>query len=140
MIMTVMPHPQLAPITHPRIAARRRPPSGTRSMVSNVSKSYGVGEFAKTVVRDCTFTIEPGKLTVMIGPSGCGKSTFIRLLAGFERPSSGHDHASTASRSPGPGLDRMVLFQETALFPVDDDIRQHHVRSARARRGAAAKR
>ena len=40
-------------------------------------------------MRDCSFTIERGKLTVMIGPSGCGKSTLIRLLAGFERPSAG---------------------------------------------------
>jgi NitT/TauT family transport system ATP-binding protein len=52
----------------------------------------------------------------MIGPSGCGKSTLIRLLAGFERPTSG---AITIGGKPvnGPGLDRMVVFQETALFP-----------------------
>lgn len=84
--------------------------------VSNVSKTYGAGEFAKPVVRDCSFTIERGKLTVMIGPSGCGKSTLIRLLAGFERPSTG---SITLNGKPitGPGKDRLVVFQETALFP-----------------------
>jgi NitT/TauT family transport system ATP-binding protein len=84
--------------------------------VSNVSKSYGAAGFAKQVVQNCSFTIERGKLTVMIGPSGCGKSTLIRLLAGFERPSSGSimlDHKPIT----GPGFDRMVVFQETALFP-----------------------
>jgi len=83
---------------------------------SHVSKSYGAAQFAKEVVRDCSFTIERGKLTVMIGPSGCGKSTLIRLLAGFESPSAG---SITLNGEPvaGPGRDRLVLFQETALFP-----------------------
>jgi NitT/TauT family transport system ATP-binding protein len=61
--------------------------------VTQVSKSYGAVHFKKEVVSECSFTIERGKLTVMIGPSGCGKSTLIRLLAGFEKPT-----LSTASR------------------------------------------
>jgi len=85
-------------------------------VVSNVSKSYGGAQFNKEVVKDCSFTIERAKLTVMIGPSGCGKSTLIRLLAGFEKPSSG---TITLDGKPvdGPGRDRLVLFQESALFP-----------------------
>ena len=39
-------------------------------VVSGVSKSYGATRLKKEVVRDCSFTIERGKLTVMIGPSG----------------------------------------------------------------------
>src|SRR3954471_15380232 len=85
-------------------------------VVRNVSKSYGAAHFAKEVVKDCTFTIERSKLTVMIGPSGCGKSTLIRLLAGFERPDQG---SITLNGAPvtGPARDRLVLFQESALFP-----------------------
>ena len=85
-------------------------------IVSNVGKSYGVQQFSKEVVKACSFHIERGKLTVMIGPSGCGKSTLIRLLAGFETPTSG---TITINGAPvtGPGRDRLVLFQETALFP-----------------------
>jgi len=88
----------------------------TEIVVSNVSKSYGPMKFAKAVVRDCTFEIERGKLTVMIGPSGCGKSTLIRLLAGFERPTAG---TISIGGKPvaAPGVDRLVLFQESALFP-----------------------
>ena len=91
-------------------------PATGKIVVQSVSKSYGSGTFAKIVVRECSFTVEPGKLTVMIGPSGCGKSTIIRLLAGFERPSAG---SMTIDGKPivAPGLDRLVLFQETALFP-----------------------
>jgi NitT/TauT family transport system ATP-binding protein len=89
---------------------------GGRINVNKVSKSYGVEGFTRTIVRNCSFTIEPGKLTVMIGPSGCGKTTLIRLLAGFERPSTG---SITIDSKPivGPGVDRLVVFQETALFP-----------------------
>lgn len=85
-------------------------------VVSGVSKSYGANQFAKEVVKDCSFTIERGKLTVMIGPSGCGKSTLIRLLAGFEKPTAGTININGRPVS-GPDRDRLVLFQETALFP-----------------------
>jgi sulfonate transport system ATP-binding protein len=84
--------------------------------VQGVSKSYGALHMRKEVVHDCSFTIERAKLTVMVGPSGCGKSTLTRLLAGFEQPTRGKillDGAPIA----GPNRDRLVLFQETALFP-----------------------
>ncbi len=83
---------------------------------TGVSKSYGAAHLQREVVHDCTFTIERGKLTVMIGPSGCGKSTLIRLLAGFERPSAGQILLD-GKPITGPGRDRLVVFQETALFP-----------------------
>jgi NitT/TauT family transport system ATP-binding protein len=85
-------------------------------VVTNISKSYGAGPFSKQIVTDCSFTIESNKLTVMIGPSGCGKSTLIQLIAGFESPDSG---TITMNGKPitGPGKDRLVLFQESALFP-----------------------
>ena len=84
--------------------------------VSGVNKGYGDARFRTEVVKDCTFTIERNKLTVMIGPSGCGKSTLIRLLAGFERADSGSIMLNGAPVT-GPARDRLVLFQESALFP-----------------------
>jgi NitT/TauT family transport system ATP-binding protein len=99
-------HTKLSALPHPR---RRL---GSRVVVSNVSKLTT----RETVVHNCSFTIERGKLTVMIGPSGCGKSTSIRVIAGFERPSSG---TITVDDKPvnGPGVDRLVVFQKSALFP-----------------------
>jgi NitT/TauT family transport system ATP-binding protein len=111
--MTVASMPEIPGIDLVRGAAL---PPAAEIVVNSVSKSYGVGKFAKIIVRDCSFVLERGKLTVMIGPSGCGKSTLIRLIAGFERPTTG---TITIDGKPvvGPGVDRLVLFQETALFP-----------------------
>ena len=53
-------------------------------VANNISKTFGTGPMAKEVIKDCSFTIESGKLTVMIGPSGCGKSTILRMIAGLE--------------------------------------------------------
>jgi NitT/TauT family transport system ATP-binding protein len=84
--------------------------------LSGVGKSYGVGRSKKSVVSDCSFTIEKDAFTVMIGPSGAGKSTLVRLIAGFERPDAGRITLNGATVT-GPGKDRLVMFQETALFP-----------------------
>lgn len=82
----------------------------------DVEKTFRNGTRARTVVRQCSFRIEPGRFTVMIGPSGAGKSTLIRLIAGFEFPSAGEVRAG-GKPVRGPGKDRQVMFQETALFP-----------------------
>lgn len=84
--------------------------------LENVSKSYGPDRFATHVVRDCSFVAPAGKFTVMIGPSGVGKSTLIRLIAGFEKPTSGEIFIDGRAVT-GPGPDRQVMFQESALFP-----------------------
>ena len=93
------------------------PGTGVGEMkVEAVSKSYGADVMRKTVVEDCSFVLEKNKLTVLVGPSGCGKSTLINLLAGYEKPTSG---TITIDGQPvnRPGPDRLVVFQETALFP-----------------------
>ncbi len=92
------------------------PKTAGEIQVKGITKAYGTGLFTKTVVQDCSFTIERNKLTVMIGPSGCGKSTLIRLLAGFEKPTSGSIQID-GKPITGPGKDRLVVFQESALFP-----------------------
>ena len=85
-------------------------------VLRDVCKEYRRGREVRQVVRDCSLTVEPGTITVMIGPSGAGKSTLVRLVAGFERPTRGEIFAAGRPvTSPGP--DRQVMFQETALFP-----------------------
>lgn len=51
--------------------------------ISNLSKTFGVGETAVTVIRDLDFAIERGALEAIMGPSGSGKSTFLHLVAGL---------------------------------------------------------
>lgn len=84
--------------------------------VRGVNKSYGEEWQRQHVIADFNLTISPGQLTVVIGPSGCGKSTLVNLIAGFETCDSG---AILIDGKPisGPGHDRMVVFQETALMP-----------------------
>jgi NitT/TauT family transport system ATP-binding protein len=82
----------------------------------DVSKVYEKEGEKQTVLEDCSFLIKPGKLTVLMGPSGCGKTVLINLIAGYEAPTSGTiliDGVPVA----GPGYDRLVVFQETTLFP-----------------------
>lgn len=92
--------------------------SGETGAVSltNVGRVYKRGDNHEVFLRNCSFDIVPGKLTVLIGPSGCGKSTLIKLIAGYEKPTRG---SITIDGEPvtGPGPDRTVVFQETALFP-----------------------
>lgn len=80
--------------------------------VRGVSHSYG----GVPVLEDCSLDVPRGKLTVLVGPSGCGKSTLINILAGFERPTAGQVLLD-GKPVTGPGPDRLVVFQEMALFP-----------------------
>lgn len=84
--------------------------------LANVGRVYQRGNQHEIILRNCSFDITPGKLTVLIGPSGCGKSSLIKLIAGYEKPTMG---SITIDGKPvqGPGPDRTVVFQETALFP-----------------------
>lgn len=84
--------------------------------VANLCKGYGIGPLHKEVIKDCSFTLEKSKLTVLIGPSGCGKSALINMLAGYETPDAG-SILIDGGKVSGPGPDRLVVFQETALFP-----------------------
>lgn len=89
---------------------------GVTAELSHVSKGFGKEAAANPVLEDCSFELETGKLTVLIGPSGCGKSTLINVIAGYEHPDAGTVRIFDKPVS-SPGSDRLVVFQETALFP-----------------------
>mgnify|MGYP001374689047 CR=1 FL=1 len=81
-----------------------------------VGKGYGEAWEQQDVLKDLDMEVTPGALTCVVGPSGCGKSTLVNLIAGFERPDAG-EILLNGKRVTGPGRDRMVVFQETALIP-----------------------
>ena len=85
--------------------------------VRGVGKTFEARDHAPTVVLDdCGFEVNPAELTVLMGPSGCGKSTLAYLLAGYLVPDAGSLLIDGAPIR-GPGPDRLLVFQETALWP-----------------------
>ena len=57
--------------------------------VTNLSKTYGVGEAAVHALRGATFTLEKGEFAAVVGESGSGKSTLLNCIGGLEDPSGG---------------------------------------------------
>ena len=84
--------------------------------IRDVTKQYGEDSAVTTAIDACSFVVERGKFSVLIGPSGSGKTTLINLMAGYETPTSG-EILVDGEKINGPGWDRLVVFQETALFP-----------------------
>ena len=79
-------------------------------------------------VDHCTFDVPPGEITVVVGPSGCGKTTLLNAIAGFHSLSSGSIYlddemlCGPQKLKAQPGPDRIVVFQNGALFPWKTNI------------------
>jgi NitT/TauT family transport system ATP-binding protein len=84
--------------------------------LKSVTRGYGEKWDREEVISNFDLTVHPGELTVLVGPSGCGKTTLVNLIAGFDFPESG-EVLINGKPITGPGHDRMVVFQETALLP-----------------------
>jgi NitT/TauT family transport system ATP-binding protein len=90
--------------------------------IRNVSKTYDVSGAYVTAVENCSFDIEAGQFAAIVGPSGCGKTTLLNAIAGFDTVSSGEilldgKVISSGKKQIRPGPDRVVVFQNGALFP-----------------------
>ena len=84
-------------------------------VIDNVSKTYANGE--KVVgVAGVNLQISEGEFVVFVGPSGCGKTTLLNMIAGFARPTEGKILLD-GKEVTRPGSQRLMMFQEAALFP-----------------------
>ncbi|MCD8021942.1 MAG: ABC transporter ATP-binding protein [Lachnospiraceae bacterium] len=70
----------------------------------------------KETLKDISLTVEDGEFICIVGPSGCGKSTLLNIIAGLDQPTSGEMRIDGKVVS-GPGSDRVMMFQEHALYP-----------------------
>ena len=90
--------------------------------ISSVRKIYDPDGASVHALEDCSCEIPSGKFIAMVGPSGCGKSTLLNMIAGFDTPTDGEIRLDdqllvNASTQTPPNSDRVVVFQNGALFP-----------------------
>lgn len=83
--------------------------------IDNVNKIYGTNH----VVKDLNLKVEEGEFLTLLGSSGCGKTTTLRMVAGFEEPTSGSIRVEGESIEEKQPFERNVntVFQSYALFP-----------------------
>ncbi len=75
--------------------------------LTKVAKFYG----NRLVIKDVSFEVSPGTVTLLAGPNGAGKSTLLKLMAGLSRPSSGNVERGIADEALG------YLGHQTFIYP-----------------------
>ena len=124
--MTTQPAYTSSPASVAGVAAPIARKGGVR--MKDVVKRYGTQDAGVLAVDHCTFDVPAGEITVVVGPSGCGKTTLLNAIAGFHSLTSGTIYLDNEMLcGPGklkaePGPDRIVVFQNGALFPWKTNI------------------
>jgi NitT/TauT family transport system ATP-binding protein len=93
-----------------------QPIAPAKLVVKDVTKSFTTRRGWLKALDDVSLTVSEGEFVCLVGPSGCGKSTLLNLIAGLDTPDSG-TLESDGRAIAGTGRERMVMFQEHALFP-----------------------
>src|ERR1700760_2305023 len=90
--------------------------TGTTVEYVNVRRVFG----SMSALDGLNLKIEPGELLALLGPSGCGKTTALRMLAGFDQPTSGQVlvDGKDISRTAANKRDMGMVFQSYSLFPT----------------------
>ena len=84
--------------------------------IDNVSKSFQSASGKVLALDRVSLNVAEGEFVCLVGASGCGKSTLLNIIAGLEKPDSGTVFADGKPVTQ-PGRERLVMFQESALFP-----------------------
>jgi NitT/TauT family transport system ATP-binding protein len=98
-------------------AADTRP----KLVIEAVSKRYSSKRADVQALDNVSLEVAEGEFVCLVGPSGCGKSTLLDIAAGLTKPDSGQVFAD-GILVEGPGRQRLVMFQESALFPWLDAL------------------
>jgi len=111
-------------------------PGGIPLKIEGVSKIFTGRTGVVEALRPVDVEVQAGEFVCLLGPSGCGKSTLLSIIAGLESATDGVVLADgRIVRSPG--TDRVLLFQEAALFPWLDVL--HNVEFGLRQAGIPAK-
>ena len=88
--------------------------------IKNVTKSFYRNDGKQTMlinaIENINLSVNDGEFVCLVGPSGCGKSTLLNILAGLDNPTQGQVILN-GRQITGTGPDRIMVFQENALFP-----------------------
>src|SRR5437764_10427609 len=84
--------------------------------IEDVSKGFKTGTGKVLALDHVNLQVTEGEFVCLVGPSGCGKTTLLNIIAGLEKPDNGSVRAD-GKPVTSPGRDRLVMFQEPALFP-----------------------
>jgi NitT/TauT family transport system ATP-binding protein len=85
-------------------------------VVDGVSKWFRNRRASVQALDGVSLDVAEGEFVCLVGPSGCGKSTLLDIIAGLTKPDAGRVLADNQVVE-GPGRHRLVMFQESALFP-----------------------
>lgn len=94
----------------------QQPSRQPKIQVRGVSKTFGDPRRGLLAVHNVELSVLQSEFLALVGPSGCGKSTLLHMVAGFIPISSG-EILVAGKRVTGPGPDRGVVFQDSALLP-----------------------
>ena len=88
--------------------------------IKNVTKSFYRNEGKQSTlinaIENINLAVNNGEFVCLVGPSGCGKSTLLNILAGLDNPTKGQV-VLNGRPVTGTGPDKIMVFQENALFP-----------------------
>jgi NitT/TauT family transport system ATP-binding protein len=90
-------------------------------VVDGVSKWFRTSRGNVHALDNVSMEVAEGEIVCLVGPSGCGKTTLLYIVAGLTMPDRGRVLAN-GEPVAGPGRQRLVMFQESALFPWLDAI------------------
>jgi NitT/TauT family transport system ATP-binding protein len=107
-----------------RLTARRlstateelQPIAPSKLAIEEVSKSFRSASGTVLALDRVSLNVAEGEFVCLVGASGCGKTTMLNIIAGLEKPDSGRVLAD-GKPVTSPGRERLVMFQEPALFP-----------------------
>ena len=91
--------------------------SAVKLRIRNITKTFSSRNQLNLLALDrIDLDVTTGEFICLVGPSGCGKTTLLNIIAGLEQPDTGEilEDGSPITR---PGQDRLMMFQEAALFP-----------------------
>jgi NitT/TauT family transport system ATP-binding protein len=90
--------------------------AAAKLQVTNIHKQFQSQNTVVKALDNVSLSVGEGEFVCLVGASGCGKSTLLDIIAGLTKPDDGTVF-SDEKQVDGPGRQRLVMFQESALFP-----------------------